>query len=327
MPKGQKIKEFVAFLFASLTLGCEAQASEYGLSLYQLGLVQPAPGYTPPPGLYFYDSYYLYTGSGNLYQHSLTKDPTRVTYQFAANLAIFAWYSDLTLFGGRLGFATTNAVGSDISSYSTPFVDAAGINRRSDVQKTAIGFADSELTALLGWQAGDQHWKLTASGFFPTGNYLAGRLAQTGLNRPAIDVKGAYTYLSHETGLEASAALGFTINAINTATDYLSGVDMHFEWSIGEHLPLGLYFGVGGYFYQQITADAGSGAAKFGSFQGRVAAVGPIITYKLKAGDQYIDLAARWYHEFAAYNRVEGDSIFATLGFPLWTPPPALAQK
>ncbi len=96
---------------------------------------------------------------------------------------------------------------------------------------------------MLGWQAGDQHWRLVVSGFVPTGDYDAGRIAQTSLNRPALDIKGAYTFLSLETGLEASAALGVTVNGINTATNYQSGAELHFEWSLSQFLPFGLSVG------------------------------------------------------------------------------------
>ena len=51
-----------------LALAAPATATEYGLGNYQLGLVLPLAGFTPPPGVYFWDTFYLYKGSGNLYQ-------------------------------------------------------------------------------------------------------------------------------------------------------------------------------------------------------------------------------------------------------------------
>ena len=304
-----------------------ARAVEYGLSNYQLGLVLPLAGYTPPPGVYFWNSFFLYQGSGPLYRHSAVRSPSQVTYKIPADIAIFAWFTDVTLFGGELGFASTNAFGSETTTIATPYVDAFGIGRHLEQEQTITGFADTELTAMLGWHAGEQHWRLAVSGFVPTGNYDGTRIAQTSLNRPALDIKGAYTFLSLKTGLEASAALGVTVNGVNTATNYQSGAELHFEWSVSQFLPFGLSLGVGGYFYQQITGDSGAGDI-FGSFKGRVAAVGPIATYTLKVGAQKVDFDVRWFHEFAAYNRVRVDSIYATLGFPLWSEPPAvLAAK
>jgi len=81
-----------------------------------------------------------------------------------------------------------------------------------------------------------------------------------GLNRPAFDIKGAYTFLSTATGTEVSATAGVTFNLRNTATDYQSGTEFHVEAALNQHFPFGLAAGVGGYFYQQLTGDSGSGA-------------------------------------------------------------------
>jgi len=42
-----------------------ACATEYGLGDYLLGYNLPMAGYTPPPGVYFSDTFYLYEGSAN----------------------------------------------------------------------------------------------------------------------------------------------------------------------------------------------------------------------------------------------------------------------
>ncbi len=77
------------------------------------------------------------------------------------------------------------------------------------------------------------------TGFAPTGNFEPNRLSLTGLNRPALDLKGAYTYLGLQTGLEVTGALGLTLNAPNTATNYQSGAELHFEWAVNQHFPFG----------------------------------------------------------------------------------------
>jgi hypothetical protein len=79
-----------------------------------------------------------------------------------------------------------------------------------------------------------------------------------------------------------------TLNGRNTATNYQSGAELHFEWAVNQHFPFGLAAGVSGFFYQQVTDDHGSGA-QLGAFRGRVAAVGPLLSYALKAGAQEVD--------------------------------------
>ncbi|MEJ0094177.1 MAG: transporter [Methylocella sp.] len=179
-----------------------------------------------------------------------------------------------------------------------------------------MSLGDTAYSAFIGWNAGNNHWNFTLTGFAPTGDYSPSRIAEMGMNRPGIDIKGGYTYLSPQTGIEVSAALGMTFNLMNTATDYQTGDELHFEWALNEHLPFGLAAGVGGYFYQQVTDDTGSGA-RFGPFKGRVAAIGPVGSYTFKAGAQELTLSARWFHEFAVENRVRGDSLFASLSFRL----------
>lgn len=288
-----------------LAVGCclspPSQAAEYALGAYLLGLTIPMSGYIPPPGFYFSNTYLLYQGSGNLYPK------TRVTYNFVADVAILAWISEEKLFGASIGVAATVPFVGDRNRYL--------VNQTTATQSAINSIGDSELSAVLGWHAGDNNWCLIVTGFMPTGNYDPARIVQTGLHRPALDIKGAYTFLSYETGLEASAALGMTFNAPNTATNYQSGAELHFEWALNEHLPFGAALGVGGFFYQQVTSDGGVGDLN-GAFKGRIAAVGPLVSYTLKAGPQEVTLSGRWFHEFAAQNRVSGDLIFASLSFP-----------
>ncbi len=101
---------------------------------------------------------------------------------------------------------------------------------------------------------------------------------------------------------------------INTATNYQSGAELHFEGALNEHFPFGLAAGVGG--YKQWTPDGGSGDM-VGAFRGRVAAIGPLLSYTFKEGTQEVTLSGRWFHEFDITHRVQGNSILASLSFPL----------
>lgn len=126
---------------------------------------------------------------------------------------------------------------------------------------------------------------MTVTGFTPTGYFRPDALSFTGLNRPGIDIKGAYTFLSLRTGLELTIAPGVTVNAINNQSNYNNGAEFHLEYAASRHLPGGAYVGVGGYFLQQFTPDSGPIAA-IGPFEGRVASVGPLVGYTFKVGQQ-----------------------------------------
>jgi hypothetical protein len=80
---------------------------------------------------------------------------------------------------------------------------------------------------------------------------------------------------------------------------------LHVEGALNQHFPFGLAVGVGGYYCQQVKADGGSGN-KIGAFRGKVAAIGPLLSYTLKAGVQEITLSSRWFHELDVTHRVQG---------------------
>jgi len=84
-----------------------------------------------------------------------------------------------------------------------------------------------------------------------------------------------------------------------------------------QHLPNHFSFGIVGYWNQQLTADTG-GPALLGDFKGRVFGIGPELSYQFTGSKEHpVTLDLRWYHEFGAQNRVEGDAVFFTLSVPL----------
>jgi hypothetical protein len=308
----------VLWLAGSLALCQPVLADEYGLGSYLLGYGLPMAGFTPPPGIYFSDTFYLYEGSAN----PTVKFPigrnvdAGVSYNFLFDLSQIAWVTDVKVLGGSLGFGALVPFGGERTSASLSFTGPFDVTRQLGRTASTDALGDSAFAAFLGWDEGENHWNATLTGFVPTGYYSSTAISFTGLNRPGLDFKAGYTYLSLQTGIEASAALGITVNAINTATNYQSGADLHFEAALNEHLPFGLAAGVGGYYYQQVTPDGGSGD-KIGPFRGRVAAYGPLLSYTFKEGTQQVILSGRWFHEFDVAHRVTGNSVFASLAFPL----------
>lgn len=292
---GQKRAGMIC-LAMSMAAAQPSEAVEYGFSEYFLGLTIPMSGYLPPPGVYFANTFLLYQGSKPDLAANLVTDIAQAGYLF-----------DTDALGGTFGFYATIPFTGDKNS-----VPVSTYRKYADI--SSIG--DTDYSAVLGWHAGDNHWCIVLTGFAPTGNYDPQRIVQTGLNRPALDMKGAYTFLNHQTGAEVTGALGMTFNAPNNLTNYQSGVEMHFEWALNQHFPMGVSAGLGGFFYQQLTSDSGSGD-KVGSNKGRAVAVGPLLSYALKVGTQEVDLSGRWFHEFAVENRPQGDLIYATMSFRL----------
>jgi opacity protein-like surface antigen len=300
------------------------RAAEYGWGEYLLGLTLPMAGYVPPPGVYFSDSTYFYKGSadGNLAFPFGRNLAIGVHEQFAVNIATLSWITETKIFGGSLGFALTAPWGKADISVDTAFTGPLGVNRQLGVSQTATGTGDSAVTALLGWTEGNHHWSLSATGIIPSGVYDPDRVAFIGLSRPGADLKAAYTYLDPKVGTEFSGAAGMTFNAINAITDYQTGTELHVEAALIQHFKLQskaveeFQAGVGGYVYQQLTDDGGSGD-RVGPFRGRTVALGPIVGYTFEVGETPITVNARWFHEFEVENRVKGDSGFLTMSLPL----------
>jgi hypothetical protein len=183
------------------------------------------------------------------------------------------------------------------------------------------------IAGFVGWHEGSSHWNIAVTGTIPTGVYDPSMISFLGLHRPSVDVRGAYTYLSPQTGLEISAALGMTFNFINAATNYQTGDELHFEWDVNGHFASGWSLGVGGYVYDQATGDSGSGN-RIGPFEGRVVAVGPLVGYMFKVMEVIpINLNARWFQELDVRNRVTGNSIFGTISIPLVNLPSTVTAK
>ena len=121
------------------------------------------------------------------------------------------------------------------------------------------------------------------------------------------------SWLSSRIGTEVSLYTGVDFNTKNDATEYQSGTSLHLDATVAQHLPLfGGFVGVGAnaFYYQQLTGDSGSGA-QLGTFKGRTAGVGPVLSYAHKLG-QKTDLVAevKWLPELDVTKRMKGDFIW-----------------
>jgi len=148
--------------------------------------------------------------------------------------------------------------------------------------------------------------------YAPTGNYQAGRLANTGKNFWTIEPVLGLMYFGQKDGIEASAFIGADFNSENKDTNYTSGTQFHIDGTLAQHFPLfgGLAgAGVNAYYYQQLTGDSGSGAT-LGDFKGRTVGVGPVVSYVDKIGSHDALVELKWLHELETENRLKGDIVW-----------------
>jgi hypothetical protein len=298
-----------------------AIAAESGNSFYLLGQRGQGAGTLPPEGVFFSVPNYAYSGdasgSANLpFGGSLA---VGLDADIFLTMPTAIWVTPADILGGDFALTGTFVLGNaDLDASATLAIPALGTATASlSDERWAVG--DPVFGAMVGWHAKHLDTLVSTSLNIPVGNYDAGRLANISLNRVALDVTGAATWLDPEIAVELSGAAGVTFNGENDKTDYETGTEFHIEVAAAYHFSPSFSVGVNGYHYQQISGDSGPGAA-LGDFKGRVTAFGPTVSANFQLGPLPVFTNFRYFHEFNVENRLEGESLWLTITIPLWAP-------
>lgn len=317
-----KLAAFAATLFV-VGAGC-SYAAEGGAGFYLLGSKGPAAGVTPPPGTYFQNDLYFYKGDlgGNRQLPTGGNVIAGVTGKAAIEIPTFIWVTPAEILGGHLGFSASlpfgyKDVSADLAISSPRF---GGRSRGIDDDVFTLG--DPLASSFIGWTTGDLHIQSGVLVNIPIGDYQDGELANIAFHHWGADIYTAASYIDPTTGLDFSGTIGMTFNAENPATNYRTGDEFHAEWAISKSFSPQFSAGLVGYYYDQVTGDSGSGAV-LGPFKGRVAAIGATVGYNFEVGGTPVAARVKYYHEFAAENRSEGDAVFLTVSVPLGFKKPA----
>jgi len=310
----------LATVFLLICLWSSAHAVEGGRSLYLLGKRGPLAGLIPKPGLYITNDVYYYTADTDQKLPIAGVVGQNVSADALANLFQLTGITETLIGNGRLAVSALVPY-SHMEVAADASTTYKGIPVGAIISDDTTAFGDPVLATSLGWRHRDgdlfRAWNVYGSLFIPIGSYEEGRLANAGANRWGLDIGTGFTMGNFKRGREFSGVLGMTINGENLDTDYQSGLEAHIELTYKQHLASGLSAGLVGYYNYQFTADSG-GPAILGDFKGRIAAIGPELAYQFELADRSMGLDLRWYHEFDAKNRVQGDSVFLTLSFPLY---------
>lgn len=315
----------IATIVGTVLLGLSAGsavAAEGGSSFYLLGQRGQGAAVLPPvEGVFFALPTYHYSGDasgsrdlpiGGAVSLGLDADITLL-------MPTALWVTPVDLFGGDLVLSGTFVYGNaDLSAnaaISIPGVIQGSVALQYDRWSTG----DPIVSALVGWSGDNHHYLLTASVNVPVGDYEAGRLSNVSLNRWATDITTAGTWMFPEQSIELSSAAGVTFNGENDDTNYDTGTEFHLEASAFYQFTPKFSAGLNGYHYQQLSGDSGSGAT-LGDFKGRVTAIGPGLSGSFQAGPVPVAVSLRYFREFNAKNRLEGDAGWLTVSIPLWVP-------
>lgn len=301
-------------LTPTIAIGAEGAAG-----FYLLGSKTTMAGVLPPPGTYAQDINYLYSGSAS----------ANVSLEFAGltlssgidadvyyNVPLGLWVAPEKVLGGYFASVVMVPIGwKDVTAGAT-LSGPGGAVLTGRIQDEDANFGDPVLGTSLGWHDGSWHWNIGSLLNVPIGYWERGNLANIGFNRWAIDTTGAITWLDPSVGLELSGAAGFTFNFENPDTDYRTGTEFHLEFAAIQNFSKRFGLGINGYYYDQITGDSGSGA-RLGSFEGRVFAIGPAINLNFDLGGIPVTTNLKYFREFEAKNRLEGDAGYVTVTMPL----------
>ncbi len=331
----------ITLLLGSLFSAHQVFAAEQAKSVYLLGVNASMSGMAPPPGTYVSSFTYLYSGDatgGAALSIALpdagTVLPSIATLQVDADIHVKAkvaldvlsllWVAKQQVLRGHFGIGVLLPFGyqevrinvNALRGIIFPNGTVLQNNSSREISDNIFAVGDPLATAFIGWSSGNWHWKIAGLVNFPIGQYEKTNLVNMGFNRWAADLTASTTWLDPKSGFEVSLAAGSTFNGENSATNYKTGTEFHFEGAMMKHFSKDFSFGVAGYHYEQISGDGGEGAI-LGDFKGRVSAIGPNLTYNFNPGKILILTSIRWLHEFNVENRLQGDVVFATLTIPL----------
>ncbi len=295
-----------------------AYATEGGASLYVPGLRGPMAGIVPPPGFYFENDFYSYSGRLSAGR------PIAIGGAVVANVKVEArvnfmtptWVTPFEILGGNLAFAITVPFGTPRVSAGAVITGPRGRSIGFSQRDATFNIGDPAISSFIGWHAGNFHWMTGVTVNIPSGSYQDGELSNLSFNRWIGDIYAAATYLDPKTGLDISGAIGFEINGKNDATDYRSGNAFHGDLAITQNFSKQFSAGLLASHYQQVSADGGAGAA-LGSYKGRVTAVGAHIGFNFEVAGTPVSARLKVLREVDVENRSRGTIGLFTLAFPL----------
>ena len=313
----------LAALIPSLALSAEG-----GAGFYLLGSKGPAAAITPPPGVFFSNDIYIYSGDlgGGRALPSGGRLAVGVEGSAVIEVPTVLWVLPEEVMGAHLGLTATLPIGWKRTEADVTLAGPLGGTASGSVTDDVFTVGDPVVGGLLGWEAGNFHWQTSLLVNVPVGDYQEGEISNIAFHHWGADLSAGLTWLDPAIGLDLSAVVGMTFNAENPTTDYRTGNEFHFEWAAVQHFNEQFDAGLVGYYYDQVTGDSGAGATS--DFKGRALAVGATIGWNFKAGEVPISTRLKYYHEFATENRAEGDVVFLSLSMPLSiTKPSTVAAK
>jgi hypothetical protein len=283
----------VGVLLAAVSQGF---ATEGGGGAYPNGAEDFMVGALPPPGHYFVN-YALYYGADKLKDGNGDSVPVDFDLDVYADVLRFVNVTDKKILGGSWAqhiFVPVMSV-----DVSTPFGN-----------DDTFGIGDIIVDPfIIGWHRANFHWVIGLDTYIPLGKYDKDDIANIGRNYWTFEPVAAATF-RNKSGYEASIKAMYDINLENDDTDYDSGDEFHFDYTVGKHIG-DWSLGLGGFYYKQITGDDGmmmtpGGLVDAGDNKGEQFAWGPVVAYQHKG----MSFVLKYQDEIETENKTEGERIW-----------------
>ena len=240
-------------------IGDAAQAAEGGSSHYLPGAAGDIFLALPPePGLQVANVSWFQRGSlgTTLLEGRVGLGLDTDTF---INMTSLTYTFKQPVLGGRFTIGTAIPFG-----YSTlDGVIIGPLGGRLTFSDDSFALSDIAFTPIqLNWNTGAWSFKFAETIIAPTGAYstASADIVNLGRNYWSLDTVGAVTWFNPDSGREFSAAAGLMVNTENSATNYRTGNEFHLDAAFNQFLSPGVAVGLRGYYYNQVTADSGTGA-------------------------------------------------------------------
>lgn len=280
-------------LFVSLfvaTTGGNVFATEGGGGAYPNGAEDFMAGAVPPPGTYFLD-YLTYYKADKFKDGSGNSSP----FDLKATVNVFRLLhvTNYKILGGFWGMHIFVPIAN---------VDVTVPGRSQS--KTGLGDIIVD-PFILSWHWKNFHLVTGLDIYIPTGEYDKNNLANLGRNYWTFEPLVGFTFLS-DSGFEVSSKFMYDFNTKNDDTEYKSGQEFHFDYTIAQKFG-NFSVGLGGYYYKQMTNDKLNGVkVDPDGFKGQVFAFGPQVKYDYKN----MSFILKYQTETSVENRPEGDKFW-----------------
>ncbi|SFD66973.1 Uncharacterized conserved protein [Bosea sp. CRIB-10] len=312
------LAQALSVIVALTALNRAAVATEGGASLYVPGLRGPLAGVVPPPGFYFENDFYSYSGRLSAAKAIPIGGAvvSNVKVEARVNFMTPTWVTPIEILGGNLAFAVTVPFGTPRVSAGAVITGPRGRSIGFSQRDATFNIGDPAISSFIGWHQGNFHWQTGVTVNIPSGSYQDGELSNLSFNRWIGDIYAAVTYLNPATGIDLSGAVGFEINGKNDATDYRSGNAIHADIALSKNFTKQFSAGLLASHYQQVSGDGGRGAT-LGPYKGRVTALAAQIAYTFEVAGTPVSARLKVLREVDVDNRSRGTIGLFSIGFPI----------